>query len=248
MAHVAFDGVEGRIEVTGYLGVSGLRERSISFWIRTNIETGTICWWGTDPGGLVKDGEQNRIRMSQGRLQLFGRGSFRESSSTVNDGNFHHVVFTWASKGTPLGHEDFSQANVYIDSVLDNGLVRGGDILRIRSDGSQTTDIAVNTPATHFVVIGAFPTTSGTFRGFYQGDLDDFAIYDVVLASSTVTSIYNSGTPGIDLVTLAQAPGLELWYKMGDGVGDTAPAGTMIDQQPFFPARNGVTSTGTSIV
>jgi hypothetical protein len=248
MAHIAFDGAQGRIEVTGYLGVEGTRERAISFWMRTTATDGTICWWGDDLTGEVVDGEQNRVRLFHGRVQLFGRGSFLETASELSDGSWHHVVFTWNVKNQIFGHEDFSRANVYVDNVLDNGRVRGGAQLKIREDGLERTDIAVRTPQEQFVVIGARPTSSGTFTEFYQGDLDDFAIYRDDLQPSTVSGIYNGGSPGVDLLSLGQGSALELWYLMGDGAGDSAPNGTVFNQQPFDAGRDGTTSSGTSIV
>ena len=248
MSYVTFDGSQGRIEVTGYLGVAGIRHRSVTFWLRTTTDFGTLVWWGNDPAGVVNGGEQNRIRMVKGRLQLFGRGSFRETASVLNDGAWHHVAFSWTRLGSKLGHDDFSQAHVYIDNVLDDGLVRGGAKLKIRSDGTESTDISIDTAQDHFVVIGARPTVTGTFMEFYQGDMDDFAIYDDVLHESTISGLYNSGSPGVDILSLGQVPALELLYLMGDGVGDTAPAGTMMDQQLYYVARDGITSSGTAIV
>jgi hypothetical protein len=243
MAYVNFNGSTGRITVPGYRGVVGSRDRAINVWLRTTQSgVGTICYWGDDltSMGAVEEGSQTRVRLINGRLQLVGLGSFRETESQVNDGNWHHAVFNWASTASAPGHEDFSTADIYIDNVLDNG--RSYE----RTGGGLQ---AIDTPAEEFVVIGAFPGFSGTgFREFYEGDMDEFAIYNVVLSSGTISGAYNLGVPGVDLNVLGPAPALQLWYTMGDDGGDSAP-GTMVDQVFMDPSgRNGVVSSGVTIV
>ncbi len=263
MALARFNGAGGRIVVPAYKGVtiSGTPRphndaRSITFWMQTTQSgaPGTICYWGNDLTGEVTDGGQNRIRMIQGRVQLFGRGSFVESNSLVNDGDLHHILFTYTSTATILGHEDFSSGNVHVDGSIDNGRRRGGSNLKIQPDGSERTDIAVRTPAEHVVVIGARPvgsgdiTSSGSFTDYFDGDIDEFAIYDEVLSTGTFSGIYNGGTPGADLLALGQVPDLQVWYTMGDDGGDSAP-GTMVDQRKLtFDGRDGTVSAGVSIV
>ncbi len=262
MALARFNGAGGRIVVPAYKGVtiSGTPKphddaRSISFWMQSTQSgsTGTLCYWGDDFIGEVKDGAQNRIRMLRGKVQLFGRGSFVESNSFVNDGNLHHILFTYTSTATALGHEDFSSGKVYVDGIIDNGERRGGSNLKIRADGTERTDIAVLTPLEHVVVIGARPvgsgtiTSSGSFTDYFDGDMDEFAIYNAVIATGTFSGIYNGGIPGADLLALDQVPALQLWYRMGDDVGDTAP-GTMVDQRKLTLDRDGTVSVGVSIV
>jgi hypothetical protein len=244
-----FDGSSGTVVVSGYLGVPDDDNRSISFWIRTTQDTGTICWWGNDLTSTVGDGEQCRVRLlDRGHVEIFGKGSFCRSASQVNDGNFHHVAFTWTNTGAPQGHDDFARANVYIDGVLDNGKVRGGSKLEIQPDGSQRTQLGIRTVEEEELVIGARPELFGDFTEFYQGDLDEFAVYRDVLDVTTVTGIYNDGVQGADLLALGHAAALQFWYRMGDDAGDvaptlSAPSGALVDQNPFT-SRNAVISSG----
>lgn len=262
MVLVRFDGLKGRIVIPAYKGVttSGVPRphddgRSISFWMQSTQSgtVGTLCYWGSNFIGDIDDGSQNRIRLVKGKLQLFGKGSFVESASVVADGNLHHILCTYKTTGTALGHEDFGSGKIYVDGVIDNGRVRGGTKLEIQPDGTERTNIAVVTSGEHVVCLGARPvgagdiTSSGSFTEYYDGDIDEFAIYNDVLATGTFSGIYNSGTPGADLLTLDQLPNLQVWYRMGDDGGDSAP-GTMVDQRLLTLDRDGLASSGTSLV
>ncbi len=241
MSYSTFDGITGTITVSGYQGVLGAQARGVSVWLRTTQSgLGTVCGWGDFTSQEIAEGSQHRIRLINGHLQLFGYGSFLETESQVNDGNWHHVAFTWTSTAATLGHEDFSVADVYIDNVLDNGRTYE------RTGGSLQ---AINTLSGAEVVIGARPTSSGSgFTDFYAGDMDEFAIYDIALASSTISGSFNEGTRGVDLKTLSQVHGLQLWYTLGDDPGDSAP-GTMVDQVFFdLNGRDGTVSAGVVIV
>jgi hypothetical protein len=247
MAYSNFDGSTGRITVSGYRGVSGNHPRAVSVWLRTTQSgIGTICYWGDDfTAPEIEEGSQNRVRLLNGYLQLFGLGSFQETASQVNDGSWHHVAFNWTSTAVAIGHEDFSVADIYVDNVLDNGrsYERTGRALHGLSD--QT----IITPAEAEVVIGALPTGTGTnFVDFYDGDMDEFAIYNDFLSWGTLSGIYNTGTPGVDLKTVDPVHRLQLWYTMGDDGGDSAP-GTMVDQVFMDPnGRNGTVSGGVTII
>ena len=78
--------------------------------------------------------------------------------------------------------------------------------------------------------------TIGNYRNYYyEGKIDEFAIFTSALSASDVSSIYNSGQPA-DLTSYSPVS----WWRMGDGTGDTdsgggTPAngdtiGTVVDQ------------------
>jgi len=270
-----FDGSQGTVVVSGYLGVAGERHRSVSFWIRTlQDELATICYWGHDlttfPGKNRKeqlnirdprviasgfpDGSESRVRLAGGYIELFGKGSRRESSVKVNDGNFHHVVCSWTALDAAPGHEDFQVADIWVDTVLSNGKGVGPGKRFIFGDGTERITTAIRTPEQIEVLIGARPATrvSGIeFTEFFEGDLDEFALYNDVLSSGNVQSLYASGTPGVDILSLEQVPALQFWYRMGDDPADVVPSGTLpfgtfFDQNPFT-LRHGVVSSGVTI-
>ena len=251
-----FDGIEGTVVVSGYLGVGAERQRSVAFWLRTTQEDlATICYWGNDlTRREVADGVENRVRLVNGHVEFFGKGSGRQSASKVNDGNFHHIVCTWTRSGVAPGHEDFHVANIIVDTVIDNGKAFGQGKRVIFPDGTERSTAAINTPEELEVVIGARPVGTGTvtsYTEFYQGDLDEFAVYDVVMSSGTISGAYNMGVRGRDLLALDQVPALQFWYRMGDDSADVAPSGTVsvgtfVDQNSFTK-RNAVVSSGVTI-
>jgi hypothetical protein len=247
-----FDGSQGVVVVSGYQGVAATRHRSIAFWIRTT-QTGlaTICWWGDDVSSNIPDGSECRVRLIDGYVELFGKGSGRKSAMRVNDGNFHHVVLTWSLNDASYGHEDFQVANIIIDSVIDNGKQFGGGKRIISSDGIEISTTAINTPEETRVLIGARPDGAGGYTEFFQGDLDEFAVYNVVMASGTISGAYNLGVRGADLLTSPQLPALQFWYRMGDDPGDVIPvlpvaSGTFVDQNPFTQ-RHAMVASGVTI-
>ncbi len=241
----AFNGEDGLILVPGYQGIAGKEgnlHRSITFWLRTTQKSfATICWWGDDLTGDINDGEQNRIRLAGGKVELFARGSGRRSATTINDGNWHFIVFTYPGgprelPGLPV--RNFADVNVYVDNVLDNG--------ELFEDGTNPVDI----PEESEVVIGARPDGFNGFKAFYLGDLNEFAIYRDVLSTGTISAAYNNGVQGVDLNSLNQASAIQLWYRMGDDPGDTvgsgvSASGTSVDQS--FYGRDGAVSSGITI-
>jgi len=268
-----FDGADGTVVVSGYRGVVEERHRSVSFWIRTTQkDLATICYWGpklnTGPAdkerlgiqlpdtvvsGLT-DGSQSRVRLIGGFIELFGRGTGRKSAFKINDGTFHHIVCTWNRADAAPGHEDFQVANIIIDSLIENGKGFGKGNLLTFPDGTVHSSTAVCTPEDVEIIIGARPAigTSGIeFTEHFQGDLDEFAVYNDVMSSGTISGAYNAGVPGADLLSLGQVPALQFWYRMGDDPGDVAPSGTLppgtfFDQNPFTQ-RHGVVSSGVTI-
>ena len=249
-----FDGSQGTVVVSGYLGVAEERHRSVAFWIRTTQEDlATICWWGDDlTARELLDGTESRVRLVGGYIEIFGKGSGRKSASKVNDGNFHHVVCTWTVLDANYGHEDFQVANVAIDGVYDNGKNFGQGKKVIWADGTERSTAAIDTPDETEVIIGARPGASGIgYTEFFQGDLDEFAVYNDVLVSGTISGTYNAGVRGADLLSLGQVPALQFWYRMGDDPGDVVPSGTLpfgtfVDQNPYTK-RNAVVSSGVTI-
>ena len=89
-------------------------------------------------------------------------------------------------------------------------------------------DGGINTIVTYIdgvsSVATAAPSTTGTstgdtsiglvpFGNYFEGNIDEFAIFDYSLTQQNVTDIYNLGTP-TDLSLLVTPP--TNWYRMGD--------------------------------
>lgn len=241
---LSFDGVQGYVVASGYKGIAypfdQSVDRSITFWLRTTHSgnDATICYWGANLTEDLGDGEENRIRLIQGHLELFSRTSGRRTASLLNDGNWHHVAFVYNTSDPYSRLRNFANAIVYVDGILDNG--------RVFENGIA----GINTPGEQDLMIGARPARTGGVADLFPGDLDEFAVYRTAITLPTVTGSYNNGIRGADLSSVGEFQNLHLWYRMGDEVGDTVPSGmlytgTLIDRSYY--GRHGITFSGTSI-
>jgi len=97
----------------------------------------------------------------------------RTSSSTVSSGSWYHVVIT---------HSSGSNFNFYLNGVLDNGA----------SSGTLTT---INTNSIVSTLGGERGGDGTTVRGYFDGVLDEWSIYDVALSSDNVEFLHATGSP-----------------------------------------------------
>ncbi len=255
--YMHFDGGDGsHVTASGYLGVAGegseqFDPRTVAFWIRTATQSGTansVVYWGDGFTTTAEPEFQNRIRFNNGgRMQLFGNTSYIETLSGVADGTWHHVAFVYAGGGHsegPLGRDrgglrvsNFADADVYLDGELNNGRWKEDGVTDVQTSGQQD------------VVIGARVKTAGVLTDFFEGDLDEVAIWRHALPPTVISGVYDGGVRGsVDLSSLPFNHTLELWYSF-DEPGDTAPNGSVANLTPGFPfPGSGITGSGTSII
>ncbi len=238
--------------VNGYKGVTGDDPRAISFWYNSNSTApnskgnGTICYWG-DGGSDPLEGTQWRIDTvgSPSRIQISSRGTFKNSSVIIEDGEWHNVTINFPG-GADANSAD---CDIYIDGVLDDEGARFPTTFNVEPFTTVSTTVGVD------LIIGARPegseTTVGTgiplaasgFANFFEGGIDNFAIWSGTLGSGSISTI--TGSLDADLSTV-QGSELELWLRMGDVGGDTAgAAGTIQDSSGF--GRDATTTAGTTI-
>ena len=133
----------------------------------------------------------NAAGVIRGNVKFAGTTNIVDSGSGLeNDGNWHHVVFTWNSGSK-------TSAN---------------NITRIYIDGSQTDSDAIgntwaDASAPAELVIGRNSIQS---NAYFNGHINDVAIFDDVLSSSEVSNIYNSGSPKDE----SSHSGLVAYYTM----------------------------------
>jgi hypothetical protein len=102
---------------------------------------------------------------------------------------WHHIVMTYDGSGNDSG------LTIYV-----NGSIPG------QSTASLGTYVAMSNTAADFT-IGVVAQSN-----FYEGNMDEFSVFNVELTAAQVLAIYNAGTP-IDLSTYI---GLIGWWRMGD--------------------------------
>ena len=102
--------------------------------------------------------------------------------STLFDGNFHHVVITYNGSSTSAG------VKIYFDNVL------------------KTNDTVKDNLAGTIITTETLKIAKDNTGSFFNGKLDEIAIYDKVLSAAEVSFRYNSGSgietmPGNYLIT-----------------------------------------------
>lgn len=165
-----FDGTTGSVAIPASIETNF----SVAFWMKTTAIGGTGQWY--NGMGLV-DGEVPGVQNDFGVALVgtkigFGVGnpdSTLLSTSSVNDGNWHHVVATRNNISGAL--------QIYLDGVLN----------------ASGTGVAGARSALVTMHLGS---VSGT-TGFYNGSLDEVRLYNTVLGQTEISRLASVGTSAV---------------------------------------------------
>ena len=131
----------------------------------------------------------NASGVIRGNVKFAGTTNVVDSGSGLeNDGNWHHVVLTWMS-GSKTATQNYT---------------------RIYIDGSETDNDAIGNTWNGTAgeqVIGRNGIQS---NAYFNGHINDVAIFNDALTSSEVSAIYNSGAPKDE----SSHSGLVAYYTM----------------------------------
>ena len=207
--------------LSSYVAPSSLTAISYSFWMQCSNTTSIMTLGPADSGSnnkgfriitpsgskayyvIVNDGTGNYLNSSVG-----GTNATISGSTNIRDGLWHHLVFTIS--GTSV--------KIYID---------GGDAAINASNSSNSEGHALSVTSTKSYAGGVNSLNvgkNGTYNSYYyDGLMDEVAIFEYELTASQVRSIYNSGTPE-DLVSYSP----NVWWRMGDN--DEGTGTTVTDQ------------------
>ena len=200
-----FDGANDYLEGAGNLAAAiSVSTGSISMWIKIDAHSSNGLIWAIN----TEEGSTDQIFLLWNNASGVVRANFKggnvaniadSSSNLENDGSWHHFVVTWqaSSKGA-------------------------ANTIKLYQDGSLQDSDAIGT------VFSGSPATFGFGRNKLQnygqnfnGHMNDMAIFNDVLTSSEVSSIYNSGAPKDE----AGHSGLIAYYTLeGYSDGDTTVA------------------------
>jgi hypothetical protein len=209
---IQLDGFDQFVQITGGnpddLAFAG-GSMSIAGWF--TVGTFDKSWQA-----LVAKGEGSnwRVARNNANSSMSYAGGLTDALGTkdVSDGNWHHFVAISDATGLNFG------TALYIDGVQD-GIIAGNAALAV--NGSR-------------VSIGDNPGATGRY---WNGQVDDLAIWNRVLAEAEITALYNNGTgkPLSGLTTFtSEIPG---------------PAeGVFVTQSPAPDAKNVLPTTSVTIV
>jgi hypothetical protein len=150
-------------------------------------------------GNATGDFTNELITIRQGAQNSF---AYTSASATI-DTNWHHIAAAWSTSSATTGGDGY---DIYLDGV------------KVGNAGGTST------PSSPYTLSSAF-TIGMRANGIYyfNGLIDEVAIFNSALSASDVTSIYNSGTPN-DISSLSPVG----WWRMGDNDGGT---GTTVTDQ-----------------
>jgi len=172
-------GLETTGSVSAWVKLDSMSANGFIFQIREEEGTNNqiILLWNNASGVI------------RGNVKFAGTTNVVDSGSGLeNDGNWHHVAFTWmsGSKSSAL-----NVTKIYID----------GSETDIESRGNTWNGTAGE------LVIGRNGIQS---NAYFNGHINDVAIFDDALTSSEVSAIYNSGSPKDE----SSHSGLVAYYTM----------------------------------
>ena len=156
-----FDGSNDYIQASNP-GPTGTSDRTVEAWIKTTNTASTqsiiVDWGSTSTGGRFT---LNMIQNGKIRIEVGGNGF--NSTTTVNDGNWHHVAVTYDNSAS-------TKFNMFIDGQLHM---------------SNNVTVSVNTASSTGISIGR--RIDGV--NYFQGSIDEVRVWNVV---RTATEIANS--------------------------------------------------------
>lgn len=203
-----FDGTDDYLSASSIVTTTA-QQGTISAWIKTNTSAFMPIFSASNNSSGVSNewlvfqvDSGGKFEIASNRL---GTVEIYESSSTVTDNAWHHVMIT--SSG--------SAYKLFLDGS-EQTLASGNNT------GTWIGDIGTKTACS----IGAMRRSADASNSYFNGNIDEVAIWDSD-QSSNISTIYNSGTPGSLLSLNPKA-----WWRMGDGI--EANSGTTIYDMSSF--------------
>lgn len=195
-----FDGSDDYVS-TGYSYDATVTPNfSMSFWIKT---TSTALF--KFPVAMQTGGGNytNAVAMIYGtQLLINDRTGWNFGTNTsINNGNWHNIIVTASYSGNTTSG---TSLNMYLDGNLTPDLT------------SATMGTGTNSYLSGDLYMGSYDGAGE----FFNGNVDEVAVWQRILSSADITAIYNSGVPD-DLTSLNPVG----YWRNGDG--DTYP--TIID-------------------
>jgi hypothetical protein len=199
------NGVDMYAELGNVTSLNASAVASWSFWVNRDDVTRFEVPIGQ--GGSGNDRLFYLRFVGNNRIDFFIKGSVMWKDTSLNvtfaNNTWYNIVVTY--NGATSGNSN--KCNLYINGVKETN-----------TQGSNITTMPSST--TNFN-IGRLQSGASSYNNYFDGQVDEIALFDKELSQSEVTAIYNSGTPG-DLTDHAN---LTDWWRCGD---DNSGSGTTL--------------------
>jgi len=205
---VRFDGIDDYVTMGNQssLDFEQTDAFSISAWVNRNsignrhviVSKQQFSFGINSPGYNLQINNNDKVTF----LLVFKFATHRfiqiESTNTITDSNWHHIVLTYDGTG---GSSAANGVEIYIDGLKET-VSRSGNLGASGATTLNSGDFS----------IGSFDEQSN----YMDGAIDEVSVFNTELSQSQVTEIYNSGVPN-DISSLSPLS----WWRCGDS--DTFP-------------------------
>ena len=178
-----FDGVDDYVEIVSSPSLDpGKGDMTWCAWVKTTATGNRYVYSNYEsPTSRVE------FRVQDGKIRLYiksidGATTYRDSTTTFNDGKWHHIVTAWK------GSLETATIDNYIDGVLSNAAY-----------GLQQITKANVVPLGGNDYIGA----RGGVSDYFDGLIDEVALFNVALGHDDIQTIIKRGLEQISAVDLS---------------------------------------------
>jgi len=193
------ESVDQYAEVGNVTSLNGKTEATWSFWMKRNDATHFET--PLSQHGAGTDRQFYFYLVGNNRIDFYINNTimFKDTSLTVTFANntWYHIALTYNGSLSP----NSAKCNLYINGVKETN-----------TSGSNTTSI--NSSTTNFN-IGRRQSSASAYDRYFDGNLDEIALFDKELTQSEITAIASGPSD------LTGHDGLTDWWRMGDDNGGT---------------------------
>lgn len=195
-----------RTAVTSPFNLSGSQDLSVSFWVKQSPTTANEIMWDLSNTSsnsanrffLQYHKSLNRlvIRHRTGSVNYDRQFSLHDNNSITGTGTNSGVAWSDTNRGN-ANSDGWTLITVTYDASQSNS----ANGLKLYWNANEVTSQAGNNSGTRSssavndITIGNNNHNSTTTAGGLNAAVDEFKIYDAVLTSANVATIYNSGVP-----------------------------------------------------
>ncbi len=169
-----FDGVDGKFSAVSPQGLPvGKEARTITAWVRTNVQAGVIFSYGGIGAGELMNFSISNTQPGAGELLLFCNAGNNRGTKNVADGNWHLVGFSY----DPADGTDVVDTKIWLDGVQEV--------------------ISANNTQEMFTKMDTLDVGSGELIViFFDGDIDEIRVYNRALSTKDWEELYTQTNPG----------------------------------------------------